>query len=124
MTTNDRRENQRLEVRVPLRFRPLVNPPAGNLRAESINLSPRGIYFASDYPLRVGSQIEMHMRMPREVSGQPNDDVHCTGRVVHIEPATFPGGKAGVGVYIESFEAAAGASFGAVEQPDSRTKRA
>lgn len=124
MTTNDRRENQRFDVRVPLRFQPLVNPPAGNLRAESINLSPRGIYFASDYPLRVGAQIEMHMRMPREVSGQPKDDVHCTGRVVHIEPDTFLGGKAGVGVHIERFEAAAGASFGTVEQPESRAKGA
>ena len=124
MTTNDRRENPRLDVRVPLRFRPLANPPAGDLRAESVNLSPRGIYFATDYPLRVGSQIEMHMRMPREVSGQPNDDVHFTGRVVHIEPDTFLGGKAGVGVHIERFEAAAGASFETVEQPESRAKGA
>jgi len=120
MPTKDRRNNRRVDLRIPLRFRPLVNPPATDLNAESINLSPRGVYFATDYPLQVGSQIEMHMRMPREVSGHPNNDVHCTSRVVHVEPDTFLGGKAGIGVHIEQFKAAAGANWGTLEKPEAR----
>lgn len=112
MSSNERRDSKRLDVRVPIRFRPVVNPPASELRTESINVSSRGVYFATDYPLRVGSRVEIHMQMPREVTGQPTKDLHCTGRVVHVEPDTFLGGMAGVGVHIERFEAAAGANWG------------
>ena len=121
MANDDRRTNRRVDLRIPLRFRPLVNPPAADLNAESINLSSRGVYFATDYPLQVGSQIEMHLRMPREISGQASNDVHCTGRVVHVEPDTFLGGKAGIGVHIEQFKAAAGANWGTFEKPDARS---
>lgn len=107
MTLDERRSNTRLNLKVPLRFRPLLNPMAQEQRAETVNLSPRGAYFATDYPLKIGTPVEMFLKMPQELTGQPPTDLRCTARVVHVEPDMFLGGKAGVGVHIERYETVA-----------------
>ncbi|PYU31993.1 MAG: hypothetical protein DMG28_13260 [Acidobacteria bacterium] len=107
MPLDERRLNTRLNLKVALRFRPLLNPTTPEQRAETVNLSPRGAYFATDYPLKVGTPVEMFLKMPRELTGQAPTDLRCTARVVHIEPNSFQGGKAGVGVHIERYETVA-----------------
>ena len=109
MGITERRLDSRVNLRIPLRFRPINNVNAPMQVAESVNLSPRGAYFATDFPLQVGAPVEIFMKMPRELTGQPSADVRCTALVVHIERDAFVGGKAGVGVHIERYEALAGA---------------
>ncbi len=107
MTTRERRIDTRINIRVPLRFRVLNNPGAQEQTAESENISQRGLCFATAIPLKVGTPLEVSLRMPQELVGQSTSEVRCVARVVHVQPNAFYGGKTGIGLHIERFEAKA-----------------
>jgi len=105
MNRTERRTATRLNLTIPLRFRPITNPATPEQSAETMNLSPRGVCFSTAFPLSVGTPLELLLKMPRELSGKVPSEVRCTARVVHIQPDVSVGGKAGVGVQIERYEA-------------------
>ena len=100
----DRRNDTRVSVRVPLRFKLIGLQNAEEQVAESENLSQRGVFMWTEYPLNVGAQVELKLRMPREISGDLAAEVHCTARVVHIVKGER---QSGVGLRIERYHAAA-----------------
>jgi hypothetical protein len=106
MNFNERRTDTRINIRVPLLFRILNNASSPKQTAESENISRRGIFFAMDSPLKVGTALEVSLRMPQELAGPTVSDVKCVARVVRIQPNSFLGGKAGIGLHIERYEAA------------------
>lgn len=101
-TLTDRRNEARVNLRIPLRFKPIGNPSAGEQMAESENLSQRGIFIWTAYPLKLGAQLELRLRMPSEISGIPASEVHCTARVVRIQESDS-GGLLGAGLRIERY---------------------
>lgn len=103
MFTKDR-VGARFNLKIPLRFRPILNPQPPVQRAESVNLSQHGVYFATDFPLNVGTPLELFLAMPRELTGREETEVHCIARVVHIQRNAFLGSRSGVGVHIERYE--------------------
>ncbi len=103
--SNKERVGARFNLRIPLRFRPLANSLAPMQKAESVNLSQHGVYFATDFPLNVGTPVELFLRMPRELTGLEETEVHCIARVIHVRPNAFLGNKSGVGLHIERYEA-------------------
>jgi PilZ domain len=105
MSSKERRIDTRVNVRVPLRFRALNGPNSAEQVAESENISQRGIYFETEAPLRIGMPLEVSLRMPQELSGKSSADVRCMARVVHIRPNLQAGGKSGIGLHIERYEA-------------------
>jgi hypothetical protein len=105
MNSRERRIDTRINLNVPLRFRVLNIPNAQELTGESINISQRGILFATAVPLVVGTPLEVSLKMPREVAGHAASDLKCIARVVHVEPNAFLGGKAGIGLLIEQYQA-------------------
>jgi hypothetical protein len=102
----DRRNDTRVNIRVPLRFKLIGIQSAEEQIAESENLSQRGVFMWTTYPLSVGAQLELKLRMPREISGGLASEVHCTARVVRIQESDS-GGKSGVGLRIERYHASA-----------------
>jgi hypothetical protein len=104
MNTNERRLTNRFNLKVPVRFRLLSNAATPEQKAESVNLSQRGVYFATGFPPPVGALVELIVKMPREVTGPAATELRCTARVVHVEPDTFMDGKSGVGVQLERDE--------------------
>jgi len=112
MNSRERRIDTRVNIRVPLRFRVLNNPGSPEVSAESENISQRGILFATAVPLKVGTPLEVSLKMPQELAGQTPSDVRCVARVVHVQPSAFFGGKAGIGLHIERYEARAAAGVG------------
>jgi hypothetical protein len=99
----DRRTEPRVTLRIPLRIRPITGSSILEQEVESVNLSRRGLFFSTETPLEVGTRIEVLMRMPQEISGNPPTDVRCMGRVVRLQPGWLLG-KAGIGVRIERYE--------------------
>jgi Tfp pilus assembly protein PilZ len=73
-------------------------------RAESENLSERGVFFVTNAPLVIGSAVEILLKMPEEISGRPTTEWRCTGHVVRIEPVDTPRGKLGVGIEFDCYE--------------------
>jgi PilZ domain len=109
MSSNERRIDTRVNIRVPLRFRSLSTPSLPEQNAESENISQRGIYFETDALLKVGTPLEVSLRMPQELAGKFSSDVRCMARVVHVRPNPQAGGRSGIGLHIERYESRASA---------------
>lgn len=101
MSSSNRRAEARIDVRMPIRFRPITHPPSAERSAESVNVSEHGLLFSTDCQLRVGEEVEIYLRMPRELS-QNLVQVRWNARVVRIEPSEAAG-KNGVGVRVENY---------------------
>jgi hypothetical protein len=104
MSSSERRIDTRVNIAVPVRFRALNNPGATDQTAESENISQRGIFFSTIVPLKIGTPVEVSLRMPQELAGRPSSEVKCVARVVHVRPSAAPGGMLGIGLHIERFE--------------------
>jgi hypothetical protein len=52
----------------------------------------------------IGSAVEILLKMPEEISGNPATEWRCTGHVVRVEPVDTPQGKLGVGVQFDCYE--------------------
>jgi PilZ domain-containing protein len=105
-TLTDRRNETRVNIRIPLRFKLLGNQSAGEQVAESENLSQRGVFMWTACRLKIGVQLELKLKMPSEISGLPVSEVHCTARVIRIQDSDS-GGLLGVGLRIERYHATA-----------------
>ena len=101
----DRRSSHRHSVKTALRVR-VWNSGQPEHRAESVNVSLRGIYFNTKTPLSEGEIVEVLLKMPEEVSGEESTEWRCTGHVVRVEPFDETKGKLGVGVQFYCYEAA------------------
>lgn len=99
----DRRNARRHDIKTALRVR-IWKSQIPEQRAECINLSERGVFFATDTQLRTGEAIQILLKMPREITGVPPTEWRCTGFVVHVEPVDSRKGKLGVGVRFDCYE--------------------
>ena len=99
----DRRLAGRFTMKRPLRVR-LWKSAVPEHTAESVNVSQRGIYFATDSPLREGETVEVFFNMPEEIVGEPASEWRCTGHVVRVEAIEETSGKLGVGVQFDCYE--------------------
>ncbi len=79
MSSIERRIDTRVNIRVPLRFRTLNNPGAAEQIAESKNISQRGIYFETAVPLKIGTAVEVSLRMPQELAGKSAERCEVCG---------------------------------------------
>lgn len=100
---SDRRIAMRHKCKVPVRFH-IWKSPTPKETAKAENLSEGGIYFATDSLLRVGTVIELSVRMPEEITGEPTSEWLCSGHVVRVQPIDSPWGKLGVGVQFDCYE--------------------
>src|SRR6267143_473741 len=87
-------------VRIPLRFRLLASPEMPDQIAESLNLSARGVSFATRFPLDVGTPIQLYLKVPKEITGKPSPEWRCRGQVIHTRPIESNPGMLLVGVLI------------------------
>jgi PilZ domain len=101
-TLTERRNETRLAVRIPLRYTLIGNQSGEEQTAESENLSQRGLFMWTEYPLQIGAHLMLRLRMPNEISGIAPREVQCTARVVRIQQSDS-GGLVGVGLQIERY---------------------
>jgi PilZ domain len=93
----DRRNAVRRNVRTRLRIR-IWKSSFPEQRAESLNLSERGIYFLTRATLGKDETVEVLLKMPEEISGESPTEWRCIGRVVRVEGRPMLDGKTGVAV--------------------------
>lgn len=92
-----RRRANRLIMRVPMRVRNKRRPQAEQ-GVESMNISIRGAYFATEETFRVGEKIQVRLKVPEAVMPGQRTEWCFTGRVVHVDRLGADG-KVGVGVH-------------------------
>lgn len=103
-SAHDRRSSRRHNIKTSLRIR-VWRSGLPEERAESVNLSQRGIFFLADRRLAEGEIIEVLLKMPEEVTGQPTTEWRCTGHIVRTEHVESPRDKFGIGVRFYCYEA-------------------
>jgi hypothetical protein len=114
--SRDRRFSQRHNFKTALRVR-VWKSGLPEERAESVNVSQRGIFFCTNSRVAEGEIVEVLLKMPEEITGQPTTEWRCTGHIVRVEPAELHGGQFGVGVHFYCYEASR------FEQPSLQTPR-
>lgn len=100
---SDRRIAQRHNVKTTLRVR-IWKSGQPEKRAQSVNLSQRGIFFVTDFAPGKDDIVEILLKMPREITGEPTTEWRCTGHVVRVEPLVSPKGRVGVGVQFYCYD--------------------
>ena len=106
----ERRVGQRFPYLLPLSLR----QPAASLEGVGFtqDLSSRGVFFFTDSPLTEGTEIEITLRMPSEITLGESMPVRCRGRILRVVPSSAklnsdssrPGAKIGVAVRLDGYE--------------------
>lgn len=76
------------------------------VRCETVssNVSHRGVYFATDLPVKLGTRMEILMEMPEVIVGRPVREWRCHARVVRIDVPNEAHNSTGVGVEFIYYE--------------------
>ncbi len=109
----ERRVGQRFPYVLAISFRQVANSVEG--MAFTQDLSSRGVFFFTDAPLTAGSEIELTLRMPSEITLGESMPVRCRGHILRIVRPAAGSGKAlpdadraetkiGVAVRFEGYE--------------------
>jgi hypothetical protein len=99
----DQRITLRHNIKTALRIR-LWKSSEPEQRSESVNLSERGILYATDSPPQIGAVVEVLLKMPEEITGDPPTEWLCSGHVVRVVAIDSPRGKLGVGVQFDCYQ--------------------
>jgi PilZ domain len=103
---------RRVGQRFPYALAVSVFEPASSVKGVGFtqDLSSRGAFFFTEIPLAEGSQIDLTLQMPSEITLGDSMPVKCRGRVLRVLKPSAPGGlgtdgkKIGVAVRLESYE--------------------
>ena len=103
----ERRVGQRFPYLLPLSLR------SGSIEGLGFtqDLSSKGVFFFTDAPLSEGTEIELTLRMPSEITLGENMPVRCRGRILRVTRPNAPfqntsvaETKIGVAVRLECYE--------------------
>jgi hypothetical protein len=104
MSTCEHRITPRFRFQTRLSFHRMETLGGHEHKAKAINISARGVYFATDVILCVGEALEVLLEMPQRVSGVKAGMRRFAGRIAHIELKNMPEGLSGVGVQLLYYE--------------------
>ena len=105
MSTNpvrfERRAAQRFDVHLPV----TVNIPESARSGHGFtqDLSARGVFLYTDFPLSEGDAVELTLVMPSEITLAENMPVRCRGRVMRAA-VTVGSNQMGIAVHLEGYE--------------------
>jgi len=97
----DRREARRYNMALPLRVLP-SDAKGSELRAQTRDVSYRGLYFLADANFKLDSEIDFVISLPQQVTQPGGVDIRCRGRIVRVDSDSD--GKRGVAAKIERYE--------------------
>jgi len=103
----DRRVSTRHAVKTPLKVR-LWKSTTPEHAGQSENISEQGMFFATDLRMGVGTVVEVVLKMPQEITGEPETEWRCTGHVVRVAQVDTEVGTQGVGVQFDCYQVAKG----------------
>ena len=98
---SDRREARRFAMNLPVRV--LARDSGGaELKANTRDVSYRGLYFLSEAKFESGSEIDFILTLPQQMISAGDVNIRCHGRVVRVE--SNENGQMGVAARIERYE--------------------
>lgn len=98
----EKRRARRYEFRIKAQIHAEATEAlSGPLEGWTRDVSAKGLFLELDQTLAVGTQMQLHLELPAEVTGKPVT-LRCTSRVARVVKES--GRQVGVGAFIESYE--------------------
>ncbi|HEY2460031.1 MAG TPA: PilZ domain-containing protein [Candidatus Acidoferrum sp.] len=97
----DRREARRFTMTLPMRVVP-NGAHREELRAQTRDVSYRGLFFNSEANFEVGGEIDFVITLPPQVPQSGEVDIRCHGQIVRVESTS--NGHVGVAAKIDRYE--------------------
>ena len=98
---SERREARRFTMTLPIRVQP-HGKTKSELKAQTRDVSYRGLYFLADDTFDVNSEIDFVITLPEQVRQSGDVNIHCQGRIVRVEQNG--NGHVGVAAKIDRYE--------------------
>ena len=97
----ERRAGQRFELHVPVSIK--LAGSQHDTCGFTQDLSARGTFLFTDFPLGVGETVELTLVMPSEITLGESMRVRCMGRVLRVVQPSV-GTKLGVAIHFDGYE--------------------
>jgi len=101
----ERRKARRVALEIPVKVR-LWESAVPEQKAECLNISERGLYFASGTRFNAGERLELVLKMPEDIVGRENSNWLCVGLVVRTHALDSTSLALGVAVDFEPYQPA------------------
>lgn len=101
----ERRSTRRYELSLPVIIRIPADGGAESKEGETRDISKRGVYFVLDQDLEAGSELDITLTLPAELTNGSEVLVRASGKVVRVERRSEDGAKRmGVAAVIERYD--------------------
>jgi hypothetical protein len=95
---SERRAGTRITTRVPTRVR---TPKGNDLNAQTRDVSANGVYFYTHAPIEKGTEVELVLILPPELTSGEKYWVCCQATIVRVEDG---GGEFGMAAQIRRMD--------------------
>jgi hypothetical protein len=108
---SERRNARRYDLSLPVIVRIPAERPNGSQNGKTRDISTRGLYFVIDQDLEAGSELDITLTLPAEITHSTEVFVRALGKVVRVERRGEDGElRMGVAAVIERYDIIRGAA--------------
>lgn len=110
----ERRTTRRYDLSLPIIIRVPIGMSLESQEGKTRDISTRGLYFIMDQNLQTGSELDLTLTLPAEVTHGSEVFVRAQGKVIRVEPRVEDGNtRMGVAAVIERYDIVRGKAAGA-----------
>ena len=108
---SERRVARRYDLSLPVMVRIPAPGFAGTQSGRTRDISTKGLYFVIDQDLRAGSNLDIMLTLPKEMTNGEEVLVKASGKIVRVESRMEDGNeRLGVAAVIERYDIMRGAA--------------
>ena len=101
----ERRTARRYDLSLPVIIRATAERQDDSQQGKTRDISTRGLYFVIDQDLEAGSELDITLTLPAEITRGTEVRVRVTGKVVRVEQRMEDGAaRMGVAAVIERYD--------------------
>jgi hypothetical protein len=109
---SERRGARRYDLSLPVMIRVPAHGFVGTQNGKTRDISTRGLYFVIDQDVRAGSELDIMLTLPSEMTNGGEVLVKASGKVVRVEQRIEDGNaRHGVAAIIERYDIMRGAAI-------------
>jgi PilZ domain len=101
----ERRTARRYDLSLPILIRVPVDKESSTRNGRTRDISTRGVYFTLDKDVEAGTELDITLTLPAEITRGTEVLVRAQGRVIRVDPQHEDGSdRVGVAAVIERYD--------------------